>query len=155
MSVYHNQVEIEHGDMRAEVDEGIADLILVLWKLGIETVLSCENNGEVGRRYTPQFHHEDRVWIAFAPTGIRPIEYFFDILKDGGYEVEGLEVERSWVLRYSITVFEEEIFIELHVEFPVDQLEDVMRCLQAEYDERHRTRTLPKPPGPYFTRSGQ
>jgi hypothetical protein len=28
----------------ADVDEGIAELILAMWKAGIETILSCQNN---------------------------------------------------------------------------------------------------------------
>lgn len=38
----HPQVVIRHGDWGAYVDEGIADLILAMWKADIYTFLSCE-----------------------------------------------------------------------------------------------------------------
>lgn len=50
----HKTKLIKYKDMEAEVDCGIADLILNLWKLDIYTVLSCENN-------VP----ENYVWIQF------------------------------------------------------------------------------------------
>lgn len=50
----HPQVTITHGERVAEVDEGIAELILELWKADINTAMSCQ-------------HNQDRVWIMF-PT---------------------------------------------------------------------------------------
>lgn len=40
----HPQVRITHGEITALVDEGIADLIVAMWRAGIETVLSCQEN---------------------------------------------------------------------------------------------------------------
>jgi|SRR5579872_406668 len=40
----HKTRYIEFGDNAADVDKGIADLILSLWKLDIGTCNSCENN---------------------------------------------------------------------------------------------------------------
>lgn len=40
----HEQVHISYGEQEADVDEGIADLLLACWRLGIDTNLSCENN---------------------------------------------------------------------------------------------------------------
>lgn len=48
----HRQVHIQHGPHEADVDEGIAQLILALWKLDIRTVMSCQDNN-------------GRVWINF------------------------------------------------------------------------------------------
>jgi hypothetical protein len=54
----HPQTRIEHEGFAAEVDEEIAPLILELWRAGIETALSCQDNerglGECRR-----------VWIQF------------------------------------------------------------------------------------------
>lgn len=44
MKTPHKQVAIQWGDLRAEVDYKIAPLILALWKLGIHTVNSCQEN---------------------------------------------------------------------------------------------------------------
>lgn len=49
----HKQVKIKCGRLEAEVDKGIAPLILALWKLGITTTMSCEEN------------HPGIAWIQF------------------------------------------------------------------------------------------
>jgi hypothetical protein len=51
----HKQVAIEYGRNKAEVDEGLADLILAMWRAGIDTDLSCQEN------------FKNIAWIAF-PT---------------------------------------------------------------------------------------
>lgn len=40
----HPQVWIEYEQMSADVDEGIADLILEMWRAGIDTIMSCQDN---------------------------------------------------------------------------------------------------------------
>ncbi len=40
----HKQVVVEWQGRKAEVDEGLAPLILALWQRGIETVMSCQEN---------------------------------------------------------------------------------------------------------------
>jgi hypothetical protein len=40
----HEQVEIEWRGIRAEVDVELAPLILEMWKAGVATVLSCQEN---------------------------------------------------------------------------------------------------------------
>src|SRR6266496_400562 len=42
MSVKHPQVRIEHRGASADVDEGIAPLVLALWRRGYRTNGSCE-----------------------------------------------------------------------------------------------------------------
>ena len=49
----HEQVHIRYGDFEADVDVGIVPLILEIWKAGIETMMSCEDN------------RGGWVWIAF------------------------------------------------------------------------------------------
>ena len=52
----HEQTNIAHGEWEGEVDSGIADLILEVWRAGWETIRSCEDHsGQPGR-----------VWIEFA-----------------------------------------------------------------------------------------
>jgi hypothetical protein len=57
-SILHPQVHIEHGDQSADVDEDIAEFILATWRLGLWTLMSCQDNegaeGEGGPR---------RVWV--------------------------------------------------------------------------------------------
>src|SRR5262245_12701217 len=52
----HKQVPIQWGIRRAEVDEGLAPLILALWRAGIDTVNSCQEN------------RPGVVWVEFAST---------------------------------------------------------------------------------------
>jgi hypothetical protein len=40
----HEQIRIKHGDLEADVDAGLAPLILEIWKAGITTTMSCEEN---------------------------------------------------------------------------------------------------------------
>ena len=40
----HKTRLVQYGKMSAEIDENIADLILLCWKHGIKTIMSCENN---------------------------------------------------------------------------------------------------------------
>jgi hypothetical protein len=42
--VMHKQVRITWGNRTTEVDEELGPLILALWKLGIDTVNSCQEN---------------------------------------------------------------------------------------------------------------
>jgi hypothetical protein len=51
MDTLHEQVRIEHGDMSAEVDVGIAPLILTLWKRGFRTVASDERDPDTAVAY--------------------------------------------------------------------------------------------------------
>lgn len=44
MATNHTQTRIKVGDMEADVDHGIAPLIMEIWKAGIATVMSCEEN---------------------------------------------------------------------------------------------------------------
>jgi hypothetical protein len=53
----HKTRLIKHGDMEAEVDLKIADLILNLWKLELMTTNSCEDNNP-----------KDWIFIEFAST---------------------------------------------------------------------------------------
>ena len=53
---FHPQVRITHGKSTAWVDEGIADLILAMWRAGVATALSCQEN------------HPGVAWVEF-PLG--------------------------------------------------------------------------------------
>lgn len=41
----HPQVTVPYGDRTVDVDEGIAPLLLALWRAGIHTVYSCQGDG--------------------------------------------------------------------------------------------------------------
>ena len=45
----HDQVKISHGDMFAQVDIGMADVILAMWKLGLRTQYSCQGGDHWSR----------------------------------------------------------------------------------------------------------
>jgi hypothetical protein len=69
----HEAVRVVWGDQSADIDEAIAPLILEIWKAGIRTANSCEDN--VPRGF---------VWIQFPTT--QDAERFLNII--GEYEDE-------------------------------------------------------------------
>lgn len=83
---YHKTRRIVWGDNEAEIDEGIADLILELWKAGLETCNSCESNGQ-----------DSRIWIEFMFPNEAGM--FLDIVADsydGDYDSLYQRVHRVW-----------------------------------------------------------
>jgi hypothetical protein len=54
----HKTVRVRWGDLDARIDKNIAPLILELWKAGLETVLSCEDN-PLGWVWIEFFHASD------------------------------------------------------------------------------------------------
>lgn len=61
----HPQVHIALGELEADVDAGIAEFILELWRAGIETMMSCQDN-------------DGRVWVEFPSAN--DAERFLDIV---------------------------------------------------------------------------
>ncbi len=57
LSPTHPQVRIRHGRLAAEVDEGIAPLILACWRAGIDTLHSCQGGKVVGEVVTRPYVH--------------------------------------------------------------------------------------------------
>jgi threonine dehydrogenase-like Zn-dependent dehydrogenase len=52
----HREVLVTHGAREAWVDEGIADLVLEMWRAGVDTVESCQGSPE------------GYAWIAFPSS---------------------------------------------------------------------------------------
>lgn len=71
MSTLHRQVVVTAGAWSDEVDEQLAPLFELLWRAGIETVLSCQCHPPTGK-----------VWIGFASG--RDAERFLDAVRKGG-----------------------------------------------------------------------
>ena len=67
-STKHQTVRISHEDQEADVDKQIAPLIKQMWKAGIETYQSCQDN-------PPGW-----VWIQFASS--HELERFLSIIGD-------------------------------------------------------------------------
>jgi len=44
----HKEILVSYGNLQAEIDEGIAELVLECWKAGIVTSFCCENEGDSG-----------------------------------------------------------------------------------------------------------
>lgn len=150
----HPQVEISFGDRAAQVDEGIAPLILELWKAGIDTVMSCENNN-------------GRVWIQFPSSD--DAEQFVSIVAEdydediysiynravGGWEDDDWETfrnEHAWrydcsAEDYNAALYDENgeletpagsnryIVIWVSIRFPLYDYEEILRRV-AERNSR-------------------
>lgn len=66
MTVEHKQIKVDYFGQQIEVDEGIADLLQLIWKNGIYTALSCEDNrshDEEGNLIDDNI--DEIIWISF------------------------------------------------------------------------------------------
>jgi hypothetical protein len=150
----HPQVHISLGEREAEVDEGIAELILELWRQDIDTTMSCQDNN-------------GRVWADFPSAS--DAEHFLDLVA-GDYddevyslynrlvhEVEDedwetFRAEHAWQydcapVDYNSALYddegglekpaEDERFIQLHVSvrFPRYDYDEVLRRMKASKEE--------------------
>ena len=77
----HVQRRVEYGYRRAEVDEGIAPLILALWERGWDTMGSCENSPE----------HGGKAYLDF-PNGAHGRE-FCEAMTAAGIEARSIDSE--------------------------------------------------------------
>ena len=66
MMLDHKQVRVKYRGKFIKVDEGIAPLLKAIWKLGIETTLSCQEN------------RDGIAWIEFATA--EDAKAFIDIV---------------------------------------------------------------------------
>lgn len=80
----HTQVEVSFEDQSAFVDEGIAPLILELWKAECDTVLSCQEN------------RPGVVWVCFSTAA--DAERFLDIVARYEEDVDSLynRIAHQW-----------------------------------------------------------
>lgn len=89
MKTDHKQVHIKYKDHEADVDEGLADLILNLWKLDIYTSMSCENNND-----------DNIVWLNF-PHAIESEKFMNVAVKydtDMYHRAMGYTDEDDWTI---------------------------------------------------------
>ena len=162
MNTQHPQTFIEHRGFAAEVDEEIAPLILEMWRAGIPTMLSCQDNGGDGAG--------GRIWIAL-PAGaaeffltIAAGEYSDDIDSLYNRVVRGFVPEaweefrerRAW--HYDSTAMDvsldldsdgdvtltgpTEVMLAAHVRFPRGDLDEVLKRMRAHNEHsRHEQRS--------------
>jgi len=78
----HQQVSIEQDGRSAEVDEGLAPLILALWKRGFRTTTSCEAQNGTAVMDSKSGKVVPVAWIAFATLG--EAEVFLQIVGEQG-----------------------------------------------------------------------
>jgi hypothetical protein len=127
----HPQVFISDGAICADVDEGIADLILELWRAGIDTYLSCQNDPS------------GRVWIdmpiqaakSFLTIAARPFDDDMESIcnrsvgQSAPDDFERYLTERAW--HYAVRPWncsEDEGTVDVEADFSV-------RFPQTDYDE--------------------
>lgn len=68
MDTEHKQVAVDCFGTTVEVDEGLADLLQEIWKAGIDTELSCQEN------------QPGVAWIEFS--GTTDAEFFLEIISE-------------------------------------------------------------------------
>jgi hypothetical protein len=98
----HKQVRIQHKNLSANVDEGIADLILAMWRCGIETQMSCQENGPgvtwVSFRRVSDLHLFMKLlldWSGFEDKIAQPAWSRADILKFGRWHSK-VDIVEGW-----------------------------------------------------------
>jgi hypothetical protein len=105
----HNQIPVEVGWRRGHVDEGIAELIAETWRLGLDTIGSCQSRpaGDkfAGLAYIGFFRHADAEcfhdWLASAGISSTLKEVKGSIAKTagaGGQSEEIIEYTNANVL---------------------------------------------------------
>jgi hypothetical protein len=108
----HRQVRIEHEGQRALVDEGIAGLILDLWRLGFRTTGSCQQ----------LFGHDgvnSVAWIMFATP-----EEAKAFARLSGGTVMG---------RDSAVARKAPYYVNMAVTFPPEQIHAIKKALRKQH----------------------
>jgi hypothetical protein len=115
METEHKQIMIKYGDMEAEVDEGIAPLILEMWKADIMTFMSCENNGDEYNNLG------DVVWVLIDEFDVSPFLNFIlgNRERDGLYYRANMQTESEDDWMYDVLI---------------DDLSLVIRNDEVDYD---------------------
>lgn len=115
METEHKQINIQYGEMAAEVDEGIAPLILEMWKADIMTFMLCENNGDEYNNLG------DVMWVLIDEFDVSPFLncIFGKRERDGLYYRAKMETESEDDWMYDIMI---------------DDLSLVIRDDEVDYD---------------------
>jgi hypothetical protein len=151
----HPQRRISCGDRSADVDDGIADLLLEAWRADFDTMMSCQDAfGRIWILFT---------WPAAAERFLTIVASQFDADLEGIYhrivgehEVAGwdaLRTERAWT--YQVDVVDwglgvgrddeqsvraegdmPDIHIALSVRFPITDYEEVLERMRRYNEER-------------------
>ncbi len=135
MTTVHRQVHVRHGDTEADVDELLAPLILACWRVGIQTVMSCQHfdpassgSYDTGRPL---------VWIVFP--GEHDAKRFLQLAPPGGlwFDVRPIVVTEEHAAGATQGVeFVGQTF--WHVSFPRHQLRAMTRAVGRRAAARRR-----------------
>jgi hypothetical protein len=135
----HKQVPISYGNWSANVDEGIAEFILAIWRCGIQTEMSCQENGPgvtwVSFRRTTDLRRFMKMlldWSGFEDKIAQPAWSRADILKFGRWhsKVDIIEGWR-WVSEDEI-VPNGTILLGYSIRFPKSDMESVTKHLRKK-----------------------
>lgn len=153
METEHKQIKVQYGEMAAEVDEGIAPLILEMWKAGITTFMSCENNNNEYNNLG------DVMWVAVPEFDVSP---FLNCIL-GNRERDGLyyrvimetQTEDDWIYDVliddlSLVIRNDEVDYDgppnmgftVSIRFPVADYPEVLRRM-SEYNAGAGSREWP------------
>ena len=123
----HEQVSIEHRHRRAAVDEGIAPLVIEVWRYGFDTLGSCQGRAS-GKAY---------VAFPIAEQG----HAFHKILSQGGIQstCEDKRLRVASVSARDAVVDESELitFDALNVMFSPEDIPRIADLLRASRDKTH------------------
>lgn len=123
----HEQVRVQVGHRRAHVDAGIASVIRELFRLGLDTIGSCQE-GAKGEPF------EGQAYVGFCRE--RDARRFYNILTSGGIESTFKPKKLKIVTRRAPDAPpEDQIVPSGNVMFPSSEIERISQLLQSEISE--------------------
>jgi hypothetical protein len=152
----HRQFRLVVGDYADEVDEGLVPILRPTWLAGIETVSSCQNDGERLNGLLDEHPHLGslvvskwgRVSIDFHPPGIQA---FLNLVAWGDPGTRMYERMTHWLApgawKSSLILLALQPgdfqFYGANLSFPVSDIPEVAACL-----EQATARAFDRPPSP-------
>jgi hypothetical protein len=139
----HAQTHIKHGEQEADVDVGIAPLILELWRGGWETWTSCQEQPD-GRAFVDFFEATEAEAFLLVASGppSDEVESIFNRIysEDEPDDWIRFRRDRAWVLTAHACRYESgEIGISIGVAFPSSDIDEVTQRLHESNDARGLT----------------
>ena len=148
MANHHKRVRVRVDEQSALIDEGLADIVRLLWENGLQTTSCCENAGEsFVNLLTEAPHMADYVQRSLGRAYIDfPSEdalAFMDLISEFASREMSLGMKRRMAHWMAPDAWEKDAIavnmknrargwelLGLHISFPVSDIEDIKQCLQ-------------------------
>ena len=146
----HPQVHLVAGEFEADVDEGLAPILRLLWEAKVETMSGCQNAGESLADLPETEPHmaayvEARKDTAYIDFFLGGVEGFLTLVAAGHpseemwYRMTHWCAPNAWTNTF-LVADDDGIFDALGVQisFPISDIPEILDCLQCEADHFHQ-----------------